>query len=132
MNNQLIMVTSDDYQPTNILSISRHFVCVACERLVFLDGRECGNMHCQVLLCSNCVGGRTRMRCPKCHQNVEWPEINRKVKNIMEMFKINCPGGCGESFLMNQLAQHMEECEMAKALKDKPRQFATDEDFAAR
>ena len=52
-------------------------------------------------------------------------EIDRKVKNFMEIIQMVCPG-CNEAFMHNQMIDHMKNCEAAKELATKGRQFDTD------
>lgn len=58
-------------------------------------------------------------------------EIDRKVKNFMEMIQMVCPG-CNEAIMHNQIVKHMAGCEEAKALAAKGREFDTVNDVDAK
>jgi len=112
------MVTENDFRPTSLNRVNHHFLCKMCKNLVW-NPRQCANLNCQVLYCSGCCKQGV-IRCPSCNQNNRPVDINIKLKNFMDMLKINCPG-CKNGFIYSQLCKHMEECDGCKTIKKEGR-----------
>ena len=117
-----MILDEGNYQPTSLDAIASHFVCKLCLNMVF-DAKQCCNKSCEILFCAPCIAKKrtkSSWSCPNCGERQAPVDVNRKLRQFMELLKIVCPG-CKEGFMYTQIVDHIEKCDEALKLKNRER-----------
>jgi WD40 repeat protein len=88
------------------------FICTLCKYFV-LDPKLCSQ--CQAIFCQKCIlkyKSLNDKKCPNSCEQFEEVELNKSLKNILNLMEIKCPSNnheCG-SFLYENFKTHLSDC----------------------
>jgi WD40 repeat protein len=90
------------------------FICTICKYFV-MDPRLCSQ--CQTIFCQKCISkfsNQNGQRCPNHCDNFTEVELNKSLKNILNLMEIKCPSNhvdCQSSFIYENFKAHLSECQ---------------------
>lgn len=98
------------------------FMCGLCNHLVTPNEKmeplalQC--VGCGGLYCEGCVNSQMMWSCPKisCKCKEHPPPIHYKVKEVIEVIKIFCPG-CNKPFKYAEIWKHVQVCDGREAIE---------------